>query len=74
MKIIWEKKEKEKIDYNIFDLKFKREFVKKDNIYQENIIKKNEEVIPKQKEKNNIIKKPEKKMKRYYIISEEYGI
>ena len=79
MKIIWEKKEKETVDYSAFDLKFKRDIIRKDDIYSDNSDNRD------MKEKENVdkssppsVKKkklaPKKKLKNYYIISQEYGL
>ena len=74
MKIIWEKKEKETVDYSAFDLKFKRDIIRKTDIYTDNIVmeKEKEEVKVKEVKEKKIA--PKKKLKNYYIISEEYGL
>ena len=74
MKIIWEKKEKETVDYSAFDLKFKRDIIRKTDIYTDN-----RDIKDKEKEKEEVKVKekkiaPKKKLKNYYIISEEYGL
>jgi len=76
MKIIWEKKEKETVDYSAFDLKFKRDIIRKADIYADNrdIKEENEKVDKPLSSVKKMKSAPKKKLKNYYIISEEYGL